>query len=93
MSGVYSNASTAGFTLTLKTTDFDTPVSDLVTGDVSMLVNGASATLASWTESSSVEGEYAAVWTNPLTAGDEYNAVISKAGFDFSSVTADTQTA
>ena len=93
VSGVYSNATTAGFTLTLKTTDFDTPVSDLVTGDVSMLVNGSASTLASWTESSTTEGEYAAVWTNPLTAGDEYNAIISKSGFDFSSVTADTQTA
>lgn len=93
VSGVYSNASTAGFTLTLKTSDFDTPVSDLVSGDVSMLVNGASATLSSWTENPAVEGEYAAVFTNALTAGDTYNSVISKAGFDFASVTADTQTA
>ncbi len=93
VSGTFSGASTAGFTLSLKTTDFDTPVSDIVSGDVAPLVNGSASTLASWTESTTVEGQYAAVWTAPLTAGDEYNIVISKSGFDFASVTADTQTA
>ena len=93
VSGVFSNASTSGFDLKLTTTDFDTPVSDLVVGDVSALVNGASATLSSWTESTTEEGKYSAVWTSQLTAGDEYNIVISKSGFDFASVTANTQTA
>lgn len=93
VTGTYSNGSLNGFTLALKTTDFDTPVSDIVTGDVSMLVNGSAATLSSWTENPVIEGEYSAVFTTPLTAGDTYNTVISKAGFDFSSVTTNQQTA
>ena len=94
VSGTYSAASTAGFTLTLKTTDFGTPVSDVSLADVNISVNGgAPAAPGSWTESATNPGEYACVFASALSAGDKYNTIISKEGFDFSSVTADEQTA
>lgn len=93
VTGTYSAQTTAGFTLSLKTTDFNTPVTDIAAGDVSMILNGNAVTLTSWTESSTIAGSYDAVWSAPISVGDTYSAVISKAGYDFSSVTADVQTA
>jgi len=93
VSATYSNQTTSGFTIDLKTTDFGTPVSDISPADVDMILNGNQVTLTSWTESSVNIGSYDAVWPAPIAAGDKYSTVVSKVGYDFSKVTADEQTA
>lgn len=93
VSGTYSNVATTGFRLKLETTDFATPVTDIALADVTVQDDsGNSIALSSWTESTTQEGQYDAVFATPLSSGDQYATVISKEGFDFASVSAQIQT-
>lgn len=93
VTGTFTNSSTAGFTIALKTTDYGTPVSDLNVADTSVILNGVAVSLSSFTEFSTTPGTYSAGFSGGVVAGDTYNLIISKAGFDFATVSADTQTA
>lgn len=89
VTGTYVSGSTAQYVLTLETTDFGTPVSDIVLADVSVVDDqGNAIALASWTESASTEGSYTAVFQAAQNQGDQIATVISKEGFDFSSLSA-----
>jgi hypothetical protein len=93
VTGTFTNGSTAGFTLKLETTDWGTPVTDLTAADTSVILNGVAVSLSSFTESATIPGTYAANFSGGVSAGDTYSLIISKAGFDFASVTAQIQTA
>tara|TARA_B100001287_G_C22686610_1_gene534237 strand:+ start:13914 stop:14831 length:918 start_codon:yes stop_codon:yes gene_type:complete len=91
VTGTYSGLANndTQFSLSLETTDFGTPVTELVQADFKVFIDGVNGTISSIQETT--PGTYLITMSAPLLTGNKVNTGIQKEGFDFSSVLADEQ--
>jgi hypothetical protein len=86
--GTLSSITTAGFTIDLATAYGD-PVENLLLADFScaeITPTPGAVALTSVTESSTVAGQYAVVFTSAQTSADELRLTISKDRYDFTAI-------